>query len=58
MIPEFFQNWLESLWLTWSLDVHLSMHVNLDWARLSSWFQCFLLMYVCRLRMAPVWELH
>ena len=50
----FFQNWLKSLWLIWSLDVHLSMYVNLDWASLSSWFLCSLLMYVCRLHLAPV----
>ena len=32
VVPRFFQNWLESLWLIWSLDVQLSMYVNLDWA--------------------------
>jgi hypothetical protein len=47
--PGVFQNWLKSLWLIWSLDVHLSMYVNLDWAHLNSWFLCSLLMYVCRL---------
>ena len=56
VVPEFFPNWLESLWLICSLDVHLSMYVNLNWAGLSSWFLCSLLMYVCRLRIAPVWE--
>ena len=40
----------------WSLDVHLSMYANLDWASLSSWFMCSLLMYDCRLRIVPVWE--
>ena len=48
--------WLESLSLIWSLDVHLSMYTNLDWPSLSSWFLCPLLMYVCRLRIAPVCE--
>jgi hypothetical protein len=33
------------------------MYVNLDWASLSSWFLCSLLMYVCRFRIAPVWVL-
>jgi hypothetical protein len=33
------------------------MYVNLDWANLSSWFLCSLLMYVCRLRIAPMWVL-
>ena len=51
----FSQNWLESLWLIWSMDVHLSTYVNLDWANLSSRFMCSLLMYVCRLRIAPIW---
>ena len=55
MVPGFFLNWLESLWLIWSLDVHLSMYVNLDWAHLNSWFLCSLLMYVRRLCMAPMW---
>ena len=54
VVPGFFQNWLESLWLIWLLDVHLSIYVNLDWASLSSWFLCSSLMYVCRFRMAPV----
>ena len=57
MVSRFFQNWLESLWSIWSLDVHLSMYVNLDRASLSSWFMCSLLMYGCRLRIAPVWVL-
>ena len=50
----FFQNWLESLWFIWSLDVHFSLHVNLDYAILNFWFLCSLLMCVCRFRMAPV----
>ena len=57
VVPGFFQNWLESLWLIWLLDAHLSMYVNLDWAHLNPWFLCSLLMYVCRFRMAPVWVL-
>ena len=54
-VPGFFKIWLESLWFIWSLDVHLSMYVNLDCASLNSWFLCTLLMYVCRFRIAPVW---
>ena len=57
MVLGFFQNWLESLWWIWSLDVHLSMCVNLNCAHLSSWFLCSLSMYVCRFRMAPMWVL-
>ena len=55
VIPRFFQIWVESLWLIWSLDVHLSIYVNLDWASLSSWFLCSLLMYVCKMHIAPMW---
>ena len=55
VVLRFFQNWLESLWFIWSLNVHLSMYVNLDCASLYSWFLCSLLMYVCRFRIAPVW---
>ena len=36
----FFQNWLESLWIIWSLDVLLPMYVNLYYAILNSWFLC------------------
>ena len=50
-----FPKLVESLWLIWSLDVHLSMYVNLDWANLSSWFMCSLLVYVCELHIAPLW---
>ena len=54
--PRVFQNWLESLWLIWSLDVHLFMYTNLHWASLNSWFLCSLLMYICRLCIAPMCE--
>ena len=54
--PGIVQNWLESLWLIWSLDAHLSIYVNLDWANLSYWFLCCLLMSAHRLFcMAPIW---
>ena len=52
IIPRFFHNWLESLGVIWSLDVHLSMYENLDWAHFNYWFLCSLLTYVCRFRMA------
>ena len=54
VIPGSFHNWFESLGLIWSLDVHLSMYGNLDWAHFSSRFLCSLLTYVCRFRMAPI----
>ena len=41
------------LYLSWSLDVYLSIYVNLDLASLISLFVCSLLMYACRLRIAP-----
>jgi hypothetical protein len=55
VVPGFFRKWLQTLWLLWLLDVHLSTYVILKWAQLDSWFLCSLLMYVCRFRMAPVW---
>ena len=54
VIPRFFQNWLESLWLIWSLDVHLSIFVDLDRVNIDSLFLWLLLMYVCRLCVAHV----
>ena len=54
VVMGFFHHWLESLWFIWSLDVHLSMYINLDCVILSSWFLCSLLMYVCMFRMALV----
>jgi hypothetical protein len=57
VIPRFFKFLLESLWLIWLLDVRLFIYTNLVWASLSSWSMCTLLMYACRLRIAPVWVL-
>ena len=54
IIHGFFQNWLESLWLIWSLDVHLSTYMNFDWASPSYFSLWSLFMYVCRLRIAHV----
>ena len=33
----FFQKWLESFWLMWVLDSHLSTYGNLSWVVRTSW---------------------
>ena len=53
IIFSFFQKWLESLWLIWSFDSHLSTYGNLCLAVVVSRVLCSLVMIVRRLRIAP-----
>ena len=47
-----FQKWLESFWLIWSFDNHLSTYGNFCLADVVTWFTCSFVMNVWRLQMA------
>jgi hypothetical protein len=47
------QKWLESFWLIWVFDSHLSTYGNLYLVEVLYMFPCSFVMNVCRLRMAP-----
>jgi hypothetical protein len=52
-----FQKWLESFWLIWLFDIHLSTYGYFWVANGHSRFSCYFVMNLRRLRIAPSWVL-